>query len=121
MSVRPTLLIRDEQMRMFAEVELHKFERQMTADLARRFPARTRAAGPAAVAQLVRHGVARAAAYGIRAKQDVALYLGFCVRFGQDFDKDPRLPWASRILGKQQDATSRMRTLVRASRRTGRA
>ncbi len=115
------MLIRDEQMRMFAEVELRKFERQMTADLVRRYPARTRAAGPAAVAALVRHGVARAAAYGIRAKPDVALYLGFCMRFGPDFDRDPRLPWAARILGKQQDPTLRMRTLVRASRRTARA
>jgi hypothetical protein len=107
-------------MRVFADAELRKFEQQMTADLLRRFPARARAAGPEAVAGLVRHGVSRAAAYGIRAKRDVALYLLFCMRFGKDFDVDPRLPWAARILNKQQEPTLRLRTLVRASRRTAR-
>jgi len=117
MGAKPLLVIRDDQMQVFAAAELHQFEKQMTAAVMRRFPAKTRAAGPEVVTKLVRHGITRAAAYGIRAKRDVAQYITLCMRFGRNFDKDPRLPWAARILSKQQDPTLRMRTLVRASQR----
>ena len=56
--------------------------------------------GPALEA-LVEWGVAEAAAFGITQEDDVRLYLECMLLFSPRFSSDPRLPWATEILRRE--------------------
>ena len=66
--------------------------------LERCFPHRCRALGPDGVREAVDHGIARAAAYGIRSERDVCKYVDLMFVFGRDFDLPAEQPWAAKIL-----------------------
>jgi hypothetical protein len=94
--------IRPEHLAAFAQVSLDDFEDRMVEHLGEEFSEKCAALGEAAVRETIRHGVNRAAAYGLEDEYDVCLYLEVMLRLGRDFDKDPRQAWAVPIL---QDKT----------------
>ena len=92
------LKIYPEQTEAFARASVRDYEARMARHLDRFFPAESQALGREGLLDLIRHGVARAATYGLVQEHDVALYLNLAVALGRDFDRDPRLPWAQAAL-----------------------
>ena len=59
--------------------------------------------GEEAARNLVEYGVKKATAHGFTEQDTIRLYLDFMVIYGCDFDVDPQLPWASRVLNSERD------------------
>jgi len=94
------LTIRNEQMALLAEIETGKFEDRMLIHIGKFFPKMCKIAEENHLREFIRHGIKRAAAYGISAQRDVCRYIDLMVVFGRDFDTDKRFPWAAEILMK---------------------
>ncbi len=92
------LKIRKEQQKVFREREVQGFEDRMWDHLSVLFPAYCETLGEPAVRRLVRHGIARGARYGLVSERGVCVYVDAMFAFGRDFDVDPALPWAAKIL-----------------------
>ena len=110
------LTIRQEQFTFFSRLEVEKFEDWTLAHLKKFFPRECAAAGDERLRDTIQHGIRRAASYGIKTRPDVAKYVDLAVVFGRDFDTDPRLGWAGRILGEKREPSARMRALLRAAK-----
>jgi hypothetical protein len=50
--------------------------------------------------------VDRAKVYDIDSERDVCKYIDIMYTFGRDFDIDPEIPWASKILNKKRQTGS---------------
>ena len=99
MTVGPGLTIRKEQLGVFSQEQVRKFEDWMVAHLTRFFPCECAAEGSESqVLDLVRYGIGRAAAHGITTKRDVCKYIDLMIVLGRDFDADTRFGWAAAIL-----------------------
>lgn len=106
------LTIRNEQFAAFSNAEVRKFEDWIVAHLQQFFPAEcARMGGDVQVRDLVRHGIRRAAVYGVTRKADVCRYVDLMVVLGRDFDVDGRFGWASAILAGAGEANSRISAL----------
>lgn len=92
------LTIRQEQLVAFSTEESNKFEKRLLHHLKKFFPAQYQAAGDVKMRELVKEGIHRAASYGITAERDSCKYVDLMIVLGPDFDKDPKLPWAEKIL-----------------------
>lgn len=92
------LRIRQEQMEEFNRCEAVKFENRMVEHLEENFPEECEEMGEEAVRETIRYGISRADSYGIEFEQDVCNYVNLMFVLGRDFDTDPGLPWAKRIL-----------------------
>ena len=92
------LEIRQEQIDRLAEAASKNFEDRMLVHLQKFFPQHITALGEEKTRFLVRFGVEQAKTYGIISERDVCKYIDLMVSFGVEFDIDPKLPWASRIL-----------------------
>jgi len=92
------LKIYPEQTDAFAQASVRDFEARMVRHLRRFFLEECRGLGEDGLLATIRHGVSRAASYGIVSEHDVALYLNLTMALGRDFDRDPLLPWAGAIL-----------------------
>jgi hypothetical protein len=59
----------------------------------------------------IHDGIRRAAAWKISVERDVCAYLDLMFLFGDEFDSDPALPWARRILADSaaDDRVERLR------------
>jgi hypothetical protein len=110
------LIIRQAQFAVLSQNETRKFENWMSAHLYRFFPAECAAAGDDRVMETIRYGILRAAAHGVADKRDVCRYIDLMAVFGRDFDRDPKLRWASDILARRADSRSRMRALLVAAK-----
>lgn len=106
------LTIRQAQFAALSQYDVRRFENWMFAHLHRFFPAECAAAGDDRVMETIRHGIQRAAVHGITEKRDVCRYIDLMAVFGVDFDRDPKLRWASDILARRADSRSRMRALL---------
>jgi hypothetical protein len=95
------LRIRQEQMEALSETLRARFVRCQVARLRTAFApelARLGLHDGAALAQTVERTIDMAATYGVHNEQDVELFLDCTMMLGPEFDRDPRLPWASSIL-----------------------
>ena len=111
----PMLTIRNEQMRLFSQEEVTKFEEGMIVHLRKFFPA-CRLASETTLRELIRYGIERARSYQITARRDVCKYVDLMTVLGRDFDVDERIPWASELLHSERGAT-RMPRLMNAAQR----
>jgi len=91
------LTITKEQLAIFREPAIEVFVKKVLVHLNKCFPEKCKEMSEQ-VEKLVRYGIGRAAGYDIRAERDVVKYIDLMMVFGVDFDDDPKLPWASRIL-----------------------
>jgi hypothetical protein len=110
------LTIRREQLTVFSEVEVRRFEDWTTAHLKKFFPKECAIAGDVRLRNNVQHGIARARAHGITAKRDVVKYIDLMMVFGRDFDTDKRLRWAADILAQRRHPDYRLQSLLRAAK-----
>jgi hypothetical protein len=102
------MIIRQQQMAVLTEASRGKFEDRMVEHLNRCFPSECQALGDKGVLEAIRYGIERAASHGINLERDVCKYIDLMFAFGRDYDRDPALPWASRIL---QDDTFKSSTM----------
>ena len=76
------LTIRQAQLAVFSQLEVQKFEDWTLAHLQKFFPRQCATLGERQVRESIRHGVRRAAHYGITAKRDVCKYIDLMIVFG---------------------------------------
>lgn len=92
------LRIRKEQMDVFRQYMLEQFEDKMVVHLNKYFSGRCAELGEDGVRETIRYGISQAEKYGIVIESDVSRYINLMFTFGRDFDKDPTLSWAAKIL-----------------------
>jgi hypothetical protein len=92
------VVIRSEQMEVFAKHAAQSFEDQTVEYLARFVPKHSRLLGEEIIRRIVREGWARARDYGLTSERGVRLYVSLNFMLGGHFDADPQLPWAEEIL-----------------------
>ncbi len=65
--------------------------------------------------EAIEHGIERSASYDIVSEADVCRYIDLMFALGRDFDRDPRWPWAKRILTDPHcpDPTQRLERIYR--------
>ena len=110
------LTIRREQLTVFSDVEVRRFEDWTIDHLKRFFPKECAAAGDIRLRSLVQHGILRARSHRITAKRDVVKYVDLMLVLGRDFDTDRRLRWAANILAQRSPSDYRMQSLLRAAK-----
>lgn len=109
------LTMRQAQMDAFSHVEVQKFHDWMCAHLTQFFPGQAKALGDAQLRELIRHGILRAAEYGITKERDVCKYIDLMIVLGRDFDQDKRLTWAGKILSTKEESRPKIRALHAAA------
>jgi hypothetical protein len=92
------LTIREKQVAVLSAPQFKRFLDDLARHVGTFFPKRVKALGTEKTEEAIRDGIARAAAYGIKAERDACLYIDLMFSLGRDFDKDPSLPFASEIL-----------------------
>jgi hypothetical protein len=102
--------MRREQIDRLSEAACKNFEDRMLVHLEKFFPQHVTALGEEKTRFLVRFGVERAKTYGIVSERDVCKYIDLMVSLGVEFDTDPKLPWASRILNDPSMKSPRFKT-----------
>ena len=107
------LTIRQEQMQVLSRAEVQKFEEWMLTHVQTYFPKQCLRAGDG-LKDLVRHGIDRAQAHGIKSKKGVWDYVDLMMIFGRDFDE--RRPWAGAILQGTEGEADKLRRLQMAAR-----
>ena len=107
------LRIRDEQLQLFSTAASIDFENRMVIHLRKFFPQHCKALHERGIRDVIQHAIRRAASYGIVTERDVCKYTDLVFAFDRDFDRDPKLPWAARVLGDPEltDPTERVNRL----------
>jgi hypothetical protein len=96
------LTIRKEQMAVFNEAVVRKFEDEMAEHCHAFAPQLCEEAGCANVATAVRKGLKNAERYGFSMRGPLRFYIEMMLTFGSDFDTDPQLPWVAEELGSSE-------------------
>src|SRR5438094_179214 len=99
------MIIREDQMRTFAEAAAREFEGRMLERLRTHFPKHEVYLGEPQLRVLVRLAVERAQSHVLMAERSIALYLDLMCVLGSGFDTDPQLPWAAAILADRSFPT----------------
>lgn len=95
------LTITKGQMAVFREPAINDYVKRTVVHLNESFPEKCEAMGEVKVRETVQYGIQRSASYGIITEGDVRRYIDLMLRFGPDFDQDPKLPWAASILNNK--------------------
>ncbi len=111
------LVIRKEQMLTLEQAVIHNFENRMLDHLEKFFPIHCKILGVEQVYKVIRLGLERAERYDFISERNVHLYVGLMFMLGSYFDRDPQLPWATKILSDENIANPN----TRANRLYGRA
>jgi hypothetical protein len=109
------LTIRKEQMAVFSQVQLKKFEDFVLPHLSKSLRKQSEALGEAKLRETIQYGIKRAARFGITSERDVYKYLYLLVAFGRDFDTDKELPGAGEILRSRKRPGEKIRALHQAA------
>jgi radical SAM superfamily enzyme with C-terminal helix-hairpin-helix motif len=92
------LKIRDEQMKVFEEASLRNFEDRMVIHFRSNLLEQTKNMSEQDLRELIKMGIDRAELYEVTDEVDVERFLECMVRYGSDFDTDPKTSWAGEIL-----------------------
>lgn len=113
------LNVREQQMEALAlnTTPLQEAEAELVAHVRRAFPEQCQQLGEDRTHVVVLYGLGRALEHGFNRRQQIARYLNLMFLFGADFDRDPKLPWASQVLTEPslKDELDRMDRLQRAA------
>src|SRR4051794_35232442 len=103
------LIIRNDQMEVFRQLTLRKFEASMVTHLSVFAPVQFKLLGEELIRQIIHLGIKRAKSYSLSKWGPVRLYLELMFMLGSDFDIDSQFPWANKILteGDQWDQLDR--------------
>jgi len=92
------MIIRPEQMQIFSADVEQRFLRQLVAELHQFAPWHAAILGDSGLETCVQFAARRARRYGFTNRGPIRLYLQMVFLLGAEFDSDPLLPWAGRIL-----------------------
>ena len=92
------LIIRKEQMEAFEQSAIRNFENEMVRHMKKFSPLHCKVIGDNGVREVIRLGIDRAEKYSLTNRGPVRFYIELMFMFGSDFDTDPQLPWAGKIL-----------------------
>jgi hypothetical protein len=90
--------LRKEHMDALAQATLDRFAADMYTHLKEAFPASCESMGEAGVQEQIQYGISKAKSYEIEMHRDICRYIDLMFTFGRDFDTDPKVEWAGRIL-----------------------
>ena len=103
------LTIRAEQMNNLERAQEARFRDDLVEQLKSFAPRLCEIVGEAAVQQAVRRGLAKADSYGFTYRGPARFYTELTFVLGANFDTDPQLPWAARILNDKHIANQMSR------------
>lgn len=93
------LTIRPEQLAVLDEVARERFMEWAAGHLRKWFGPEVADLDDEGLRDFIRHGLERAAAWGLTDDASAGKYLNVMAMFGRDFDVDPDQDWAAMILG----------------------
>lgn len=96
------LTLTPEQFERLGTDQKQRFVAGLVQRLRNDFPRQTRARDDAAMNLLIDTGSRNAAVYGLVGEAHIRYYCGMMLRHGENFDADPKLPWAGEILDNDQ-------------------
>ena len=103
------LVIREEQIEILSQYMLKQFENRMVIHLNKNFPDETQKMSKKELCTLIQTGIKQAEQYEVTLENDVRRYLELMVMYGQHFETNPDMAWASEILNvKKLDGTAKM-------------
>jgi hypothetical protein len=100
--------IRHEQRIAFKKAAMESFMLRLMAHVNEFFPEECKELSPPGVRATLEHCIERAASYQIISERDICRYIDVAFAFGRDFDVDPDIPWARRIL-RRKDCTPELK------------
>ena len=103
------LILRKEQMEIFREAAMQRFENEMLQHLGEFSPSLFKTVGNEQMHKAVRFGITQAHNHGFTFRGPVQLYLELMLLFGSYFDTDPQYPWATEILTRQDSGSQMQR------------
>jgi len=89
----------------------------MVTHLRESFTKQTELLGETKLREAIRHGIKRAAVYGISIERDVCKYVDLMMVWGPDFDQDQKLPWAGQTLRTRNDPSLKTSVLVETAKK----
>ena len=92
------LVIRKQQMALIREALRRAAANRMMAGASERFPVDVGMCGESQTRRLVEAAISRAASYGMVTEPGATLFLDLMFQLGVDFDHDPQLAFAARVL-----------------------
>ncbi len=92
------MIIREEQLRKFSEVQKRGFEDRLLACLKQAFPVHVSTFGNERTRRAIQLGIERAGACGIRSEIGAARYIELLFLFDRDFERNPQYPWATTVM-----------------------
>ncbi|HEY0135256.1 MAG TPA: hypothetical protein VGB85_14325 [Nannocystis sp.] len=87
-----------QQMAEIARTAARNYEDRMVRQLGKQFPGGCFGVSRDDLADMVQQGIERAAMRKITSEKHVAKFIALATALGQEFDMDPKLPWAGELL-----------------------
>ncbi|MGI9074457.1 MAG: hypothetical protein ACR2JB_24795 [Bryobacteraceae bacterium] len=103
------MIIRQEQIEIFRQHHLQRFENEMVEHLKKFSPEHCKVAGETTVRQVIRIGIENAQTYGFTNRGPLRLYIELMFAFGCYFDTDPQYPWAGAVLNDPENVDQKAR------------
>ncbi len=103
-----------EQVDLLKGSDRDAFREEMLDEIRKLFPAEFEGAGGERIKNFVEYGCTRPKCYGICSRADLRRYIHLMVQLGRDFDVDPGLPWAARLLARRMPAAEKLDRLKAA-------
>jgi len=100
--------IRREQLAAFSQLAEEIFVERAAESVAREWPHEHARLGDDGARALVRHGIGRARAHGLRTERDHLRWINLMMFIGHDFDADPRRPWAAILADARRTPSARL-------------
>jgi hypothetical protein len=92
------LVIRDEQLNVFRQCATQELELRLVDHVTRFFNIQAQALGVDITRRLVRVAIRQTHRYALTRERDVYAFVDFMFTLSFDFDRNPSIPWAHRIL-----------------------
>ncbi|MGA7904711.1 MAG: hypothetical protein WCA06_18940 [Terrimicrobiaceae bacterium] len=105
------LQIREEQMAVFEQAALKRFENEMVVHSTNFAPHLCEVIGEEQLRLAICRAMARAGGYGFTNRGPIRLFIELMFLFGSAFDTDPQYPWAGDILHASDDQMQRAEQL----------
>lgn len=108
------LIIRKEQMAVFEKHLDSRFHTFLRKHIREYMAVDEKDLSNPGVDELIKLAISRASSYRVTMERDIAMFLDLMILKGRDFDSDPKLLWARKILdSKDSDGSEKMQKIYR--------
>lgn len=102
------LVIRKSQMKVFQNHMFGEFVNRSSRIVRADYGEETKDISDEDLRAIINAGIQKAKSYGIKYEDDVLQYLRYIIRYGAEFDADPKFSGISEILDKDIDGTMKI-------------